>query len=202
MHAAFAKVGLLLLTASALTLVSPRLRAGGGGGDAKRTLPEKDQPASVADLKAKLKAGTFKLTEEEVVKLMGRPAGVKRPGDAGSELQMHWEYATAIFATFKDGKLSEVTGAFSENLPVERVTLANFKRLRVGMNEPAVVDVLGESNGTAKVGATTIRSWGRTARLWVSFNAKGLAFGEGLREVNAVSAPPEIQRFLPGTGKP
>jgi hypothetical protein len=202
MHAAFAKMGILLLTATALALVSPCLRAGGEGDDAKRTAPRRDQPATVADLKAKLKAGTFKLTEEEVVKLVGQPAGVKRPGDAGSELQMHWEYATYIFATFKDGKLSEVTGAFSENLPVERVTLANFKRLRVGMSEAEVVAVLGDSNGSAKAGAMAVRSWGRTARLWVSFNAKGLAFGEGLRESSAVSVPSEIQLPLPGTSKP
>jgi hypothetical protein len=202
MHATIAKMGLLLLTAIAVALLSPGLRAGGEGDDAKRTAPGKDQPATVADLKAKLKAGTFKLTEEEVVKLVGKPAGVKRPGDAGSELQMHWEYGTYIFATFKDGKLSEVTGAFSENLPVERVTLANVKRLRVGMSEAEVVDVLRDSNGSTKGGAMVIRSWGRTARLWVSFNAKGLAFGAGLREASAVSVPPEIQLSLPGTGKP
>jgi hypothetical protein len=200
MNAAFAKIRQLLVTAIALALVSPGLRAGDEGGEAKRTVPGKDKPATVAELKAKLTVGTFKLTEEEVVELVGQPARVKRPGDAGSELQMHWEYATYIFATFKDGKLSEVLGAFSENLPVERVTLVNFKRMRVGMSEAEVVDVLGDGNGSAKVGATAVRSWGRTAGLWVSFNAKGLAFGAGLREASAVSVPPGIQLSLPGTG--
>ena len=164
--------------------------------------PEKDQPATVADLKAKLTAGTLKLKEDEVVKLVGRPAEVKRPGDVGSELQLRWEYATYIYANFKDGKLSEVTGAFSENLPVEKVSLANFKRLRVGMSDPEVVNILGEGNGIAKVGATAIRSWGETARLWVSFNAKGFAFGAGFSEASAVSMPPGSQLTLPGMVKP
>jgi hypothetical protein len=203
MQSRSAIVGALLLTTLALAQMSPGLRARGPGDAAKRTPPETDQPATVADLRAKLKDGTFKLTEAEVVKLLGPPAGVRRPGDAGSDLRMHWEYATYIFATFKDGKVSEVTGAFSDNLPVERVSLANFHRLRVGMTEPGVVEVLGEGNGTAKVGTTTVRSWGRTARLWVSFNAKGLAFGEGVQEAGAVSVPPEIQLpLLPGPLKP
>jgi hypothetical protein len=202
MQVMIAKVATLLLATISLALAFPGPRAGDPGADTQGALPPKDQPATVADLKAKLKAGTFKLTEADVVKLLGRPAGVKRPGDAGSELRMHWEYATFIFATFKDGKLTEVTGAFSENLPVERVSLANFKRLRVGMTEPAIVDLLGEGNATAKVGATTLRSWGRTARLWVSFNAKGLAFGEGLQEASAVSLPPEIQLPAPWAVKP
>jgi hypothetical protein len=153
-------------------------------------------------LKAKLKAGTFKLNEAGVVELLGRPMRVTRPGDAGSDLRMDWEYATYVFATFKAGKLSEVTAAFSENLPVERITLANFKRLRLGMSEAQVVKVLGKGNGTAKVGTTTIRSWGRTARLWVSFNAKGLAFGEGLQEGSALSLPADIQLPVPGAVKP
>ena len=202
MKTTFAGVGALLLTAIAFAVAFPGLRAQGPGDAAQRTPPEKDQPSTVADLKTKLKAGTFKLTEADVLKLLGRPAGVKLPGDAGSELRMHWEYATYVFATFKDGKLSEVTGAFSENLPVERVSLANFKRLRVGMTEPEVVDILGEGNGAAKAGGTTIRSWGRTAELSVSFNAKGLAFGEAYRESGAVALPPGIQLPLPGAVKP
>jgi hypothetical protein len=197
MRATFATLAALPLTAVALMLVFPGLRAGSPGDDPRPTPPGKDQPPTVEDLREKLKAGTFKLTEAEVVRLLGRPAGVKRPGDAGSDLRMHWEYATHISATFRDGKLGEVSGSFSENLPVERVSMANFKRLRVGMTEQEVVGVLGEANSVAKVGTTTTRSWGRTARLWVSFNAKGLAFGEGLHESSAVSVPPEIQ--LPTT---
>jgi len=180
----------------------PALSADAPSDDAKDAPREKGQPATVADLRGKLKAGTFKLTEGEVVKLLGRPAGVKRPGDTGSELRMHWEYGTYIFATFKDGKLAEVTGAFSENLPVERINLANLKRLRVGMTEAEVVDVLGPGNGTVKADATTTRSWGRNARLWVSFNAKGLAFGEGFHEESAIAAPPGIQIPIPGAVKP
>ncbi len=154
------------------------------------------------DLNAKLKAGTFKLTEADVVKLLGHPTVVKRPGDAGSELRMQWEYATYIFATFTDAKLSEMTGAFSENLPVDRVILSNFKRLRVGMTEPAVIEILGAGNGIAKIGGTAIRSWGRTAGLSVSFNAKGLAFGAGYHESSAVAVPPGVQLQVPAVFKP
>jgi hypothetical protein len=202
MQARSFRVGAILLATIAVALAFPALRAADPGDAGRREAPAEAKPPTLAELKATLKAGTFKLTEADVVKLVGRPAVVKRPGDAGSDLRIDWEYATYIFATFKDGTLSEMAGAFSENLPVEKVTMANFKRLKLGMTDATVVEVLGEGNGRAKVGTTMIRSWGRTAKLWVSFNAKGLAFGEGLQEANAVSLPPGVELPLPGAVKP
>jgi hypothetical protein len=202
MQATFAKSGALVLAMASLALVFPGLRAASARDDAKGAPADKGQPATVADWNAKLKAGVFKLTEADVVKLLGRPTAVKQPGDAGSPLQMEWEYATYIFATFKDGKLGEVTGAFSEHLPCEKVSLAHFKRLRLAMTEAEVVEVLGTGNGVVKVGGTAVRSWGRTARLWVSFNAKGLAFNRGFHEESAVSAPPGFQLPVPPAVKP
>src|SRR5262245_11854151 len=52
------------------------------------------QKVTVADLNQSPKAGLFKLTEADVVNLVGPPATVKRPGDAGADLQLHLEYAT------------------------------------------------------------------------------------------------------------
>ena len=174
-------------------LALPGLLAADRSEDPTRTPPQKVQPLTVAELEQKLKVGVFKLTESDVIDLLGRPAAVKRPGDAGSDLQMRWEYGTFIFATFADGKLTELSGGFSESLPIDRVNLSNFKRLRVGMIEPQVVEILGKSNATAKVGSGVIRSWGQTAALWVSFNDKGLAFNPGMQQSDAVSLPPGIQ---------
>jgi hypothetical protein len=202
MQTAFTKVKALLLSTFSLALAFSGLSTGSAEDDPKHTLPNKEKPATVVEMKAKLKAGIFKLTEADVVKMLGQPIGVKRPGDAKSELEMHWEYATYIFATFHEGKLSELTGGFSEHLPVDRVTLANFKGLTIGMTEAEVVKVLGEGNGTAKVGTTVTRSWGRNARLSVSFNAKGLVCRTGSRENNAVSIPSEIQLPVFGPIKP
>jgi hypothetical protein len=202
MHAVFAKSwGLLLPAFPILALALPGLYAGEPRNDAKPLPAEKSQLLTVAELNEKLKAGIFKLTEADVVKLLGRPAWMTRPGDADSELRMHWKYGTYIFATFKDGKLSEVTGSFSEQLPVERITLENFKRLRVGMTEPQVVEMLGQSNSTTKVDATGTRAWGRTGRIWVSINGKGLAFNPGAEELNAVSLPTGFQFPVPGPVK-
>ncbi len=143
----FAKTAKLLLIVIVLPLNSSSLRGGSPGNDTKDTPAAREQPPTVSDLKARLSAGTFKLTETEVVKHVGQTAEQKRPGENRSELTMNWNYATYIYATFKEGKLTEITGAFSENLPTERVTLANFKRARVGMTEPQVVDVLGQEIG-------------------------------------------------------
>jgi hypothetical protein len=202
MHATFPQGRVHLLSAFAvLALALPLLSAGERRDDAKHRPAEKSQPLTVAELEKKLQAGIFKVTEADVLKLLGRPAALERPGDAGSDLKMRWEYATHIFATFKDGKLREVTGSFSEQLPVERITLEHFKRLRVGMTEPQVVEMLGKSNSTNKVDATVTRAWGRSARLWVSINGKGLVFNPGAEDLNAVSLPTGFQFPVPGPVK-
>jgi len=202
MHAALAKRRVFQAIAFAvLALALPWLYAGERRDGPKSSPAAKTQPFTVAELVEKLRAGIFKLTEADVLKLLGRPSGLKRPGDAGSDLRMRWEHATAISAIFKEGKLSEVTGSFSEHLPVERITLDNFKRLRVGMTEAQVVEMLGKSNSMNKDGTTVTRAWGRTAALWVSMNEKGLAFNPGSDEVNAVSLPPGFQIPVPGPVK-
>ena len=88
-----------------------------------------------------------------------------------------------------------------EQLPVERITQENFKRLRVGMTEPQVLELLGKSNSTNKLDATVTRAWGRSARLWVSINGKGLVFNPGAEEFNAVSLPTGFQFPVPGPVK-
>jgi hypothetical protein len=202
MHDALAKRRLLLALAFAVfALAVPWLYAGEYEDDAKNSPRGKTTPLTVAELAEKLKAGIFKLAEADLVTLLGRPSGLKRPGDAGSDLQMRWEYATAISAIFKDGKLSEVTGSFSEHLPVERITVDNFKRLRVGMTEGQVVELLGKSHSMHNDGATVTRAWGRTGALWVSINEKGLAFNPGTEELNVVFLPAGFQLPVPAPAK-
>lgn len=197
-----AKCRLLLMVVVTLGLSAPWLRVRANGDDAKAVPPDKTQGVTVTELERQLKAGIFQLTEPEVVLLAGPPTSYKRPGDAGSELQLHWEYSTFIHAAFKDGKLTDVTGGFSAYLPVEQITLANFNRLRVGTTEAQTVEMLGEGNGTTKVGNTVTRSWGRTGRLWVSINAKGKVFNPGTELRNAVYLPPGTPLPIPGLVQP
>src|SRR5262245_38051279 len=95
-------------------------------------------PSTATELRAAVRAGMFKLTEDDVVKLLGAPAGVKRPGDADADLAMHWDYASCVQVSFRFGKVIDCSGSFSERLPVDKVTLADFKRLKIGMTEAEV----------------------------------------------------------------
>ena len=61
------------------------------------------------------------------------------------------------------------------------------------MTEPEVMEIQGNSNGTVKVGSGAFDSWGHTARVSISFNAKGSAFNLGVRESDAVFMPPGMQ---------
>jgi hypothetical protein len=144
----------------------------------------------------KLKAGILKLKEADVVALFGPAGELTRPGHLDSDLQMQWDYSTRIWVTFQDGKVREVTGAFSDHLPVPRVTPAQFRRLRVGMAEKEVLDVLGESNGKEAVGNTVRRAWGRFATLRVSFDKNNRLVHYSLDSRNSVLLPDGLN--LPG----
>jgi len=170
-------------------------RATGAAGEPKSTVPAKGSTLTVDQILVKLKAGIFKLKEADVLDLLGPPEGLKRQAGL-ADLQMNWAYATNIYATFKDGKLTDLTGAFSERLPIERITPANFKRLRLGMTEQEVVAVLGKGNGTSRVGDTVTRPWGRYCRLRVSLRKDGPMFEWREESENAVFIPPGLA--LPG----
>ncbi|MFT3880580.1 MAG: hypothetical protein QM703_13065 [Gemmatales bacterium] len=161
----------------------------------------KSKHPTADELRETLKAGTFKHTQDDVLKLIGTPAEMKMPGPDGALAQWTWNYDTHIVATFKDDKLSGITGCFSPHLPVDRVTADHFKRLRVGMTEMEAVEILGKSSSSARVGATLLLAWGKTAQLTVSFNAKGLAFGAGLSQSGYVALPNGVEIPLPGLEK-
>jgi hypothetical protein len=169
--------------------------ADAAAGEPPPPAPAKGATLTVDQILLKLKAGTFKLKEADVRDLLGPPEGLKRQAGL-ADLQMNWAYATNIYATFKDGKLSELTGAFSERLPIEHVTPANFKRLRLGMTEQQVVAVLGQGNGTSRVGDTVTRTWGRYCRLRVSLRKDGRMFEWREESENAVYLPPGLD--IPG----
>jgi hypothetical protein len=170
-----------------------------GASEEKPSSPGKAAVLSAEEVFKKLKQGLLKLKEAEVLVLLGPPDRVKHPGTQGFDLQMEWKYSTHVYATFKDGELAEVTGSFSERLPVERLTLANFKRLRVGMTERDVTDLLGKSNGTANVDGVLTHSWGTSAELQVSLSKEGLLVNYALRQNSAVFLPAGVG--LPGLPK-
>lgn len=185
-----------LITLSALSLV-----AGGpevGSAD-KQSSADKSTVPTVEESFKKLKAGILKISEADVLDLLGPPDSVKHPGMSGFDLQMQWKYSTHLYGTFKDGKLDEITGAFAARLPVEHIHFANMKRLRVGMTEAEVVAIVGKSNGTTAVDGIVTHSWGHSAQLQVSLDKDGRLVDYGLKQNSAVFFPPGV--VLPGLPK-
>jgi hypothetical protein len=87
---------------------------------------------------------------------------------------MAWEYTTRITVTYKEGKVNSLTGTFSAHLPVERVTPDNFRRVRVGMTEAEVIDILGDNYAKLTIDGVVSRQWGAAARILVAFRKDGL----------------------------
>jgi hypothetical protein len=182
------------ILASAFVTLSWPVRA--AEGDDKPPAPGKSSALAVEEGVKALKTGIFKLKEAEVLSLFGPPTSVKRAGAPAADLELQWKYSTHIFGTFKDGKLFEVSGAFSEQLPVERITFANFKRLRLGMAEGEVVEILGKGNGTTKVDGAVTRSWGTAAELQVSLSREGRLAQYELKQNSAAFFPAGVA--IPG----
>lgn len=183
------------LVVAFIILCTSSLKGADGEGkkEEKEAAPDKSSVLTVEESVKKLKAGILKIKEAEVLSLLGTPTKVKHPGTADFDLQMNWEYSTHIYSIFKEGKLVEVTGAFSKRLPVERITFDNFKRLRVGMSEEEVVELLGEAKGTTKKETTSTRSWGSMAQLQVSFSKDGRMVNYEVKENSAVIIPSDIE---------
>jgi hypothetical protein len=156
---------------------------------------------TVDELRESLKVGTMKFGQDDVLKLAGSPAEMKMPGPDGALALWTWNYDTHIVATFKDDKLSGITGCFSPYLHVDGLTVDNFKRLRVGMTEQEVIDVLGKKSSSVRVGTTLYLSWGRTAQLTAIFHAKGLLFGTGLSQSGYVAMPPGLEIPVPSLNR-
>jgi hypothetical protein len=121
----------------------------------------------------KVKAGKGSLTAAEVQKVLGAPYAVQKPGSSGADFHMIWEEAARIQVVLdaeKDKALS-FSGSFSDQVSSKVVTVENLLKLRVGMTEKEVTDVLGgPTEGEVERGTRNcILVWERSRRVTVSF---------------------------------
>jgi hypothetical protein len=126
-------------------------------GDEPVQAADKARVAPLDDRYEKVAAGVRKLKEADVVALLGPAQTMKRPvarepGRPPADRELGWEFTTRITVRYKDGKVSEVSGVFSEQLPVERVTPNNFRRIRLGLTRKEVVAILSDRYATLTVG--------------------------------------------------
>src|SRR5262249_19236649 len=131
--------------------------------------PAQARSRLTADNFAKVKAGSGKLTEAEVVALLGPASRVRLPADG--VVEMAWEEVTAIRVEFAGGKASELTGRVSEHLPSKTLNLGNLKRLKRGMTEKEVRAVLGPpgEGGSVRGTEAIYRTWQKYNRITVQF---------------------------------
>jgi hypothetical protein len=94
----------------------------------------------------KIATGKGKLTEAEVVTLLGPASRVAVPANVDVDLEMIWEEQALIRIKFKDGKASDLEGRFSESLWSKTINLQHFKKLKRGMTEKEAEQVLGPAN--------------------------------------------------------
>jgi hypothetical protein len=133
------------------------------------------KPASVptkltADNFAKVKNGKGKLTEADVVAILGPANRFAKRGDVDVDLEMIWEEKARIRIKFKDGKASDFEGQFSEHLKSKTINLESFKKLKKGMSEKEVEKVIGPANeGSSPRTGITYRTWEKFNLVKVQF---------------------------------
>jgi hypothetical protein len=148
-------------------------------GDASKQSTDKTRIPPFDEQYEKVVAGIRKLKEAEVVALLGPAQSMKRPvakelGRPPADRELGWEWTTLIAVRYKDGKVSEVSGVFSDQLRVDRLTPDNFRRIQVGLTQKQVVDILGDSYGTLTGGDSVEDQWGATRSITLYFDKDGL----------------------------
>jgi hypothetical protein len=178
MRAMFARVRVLFFAEAAiLALVagSPSTNSA----DEPKPPADKVRIRSLDERYAQVVAGVRKLKEAEVVALLGPAHTMKRPvakkaGQLPADRELSWELTTRITIRYKDGKVSEVVGVFSDFLPVERVTPDTFRRVQVGMTQKEVIEILGDRYATLTVGDGLGDQWGETYSIQLYFDKDDL----------------------------
>jgi hypothetical protein len=128
--------------------------------------PKKDQTALKVESKRldgkydQLKKG---MSVDQLVALLGPASTIKTPGDPtirGAETELRWVDRSTVRVTLKDGKLSAVEASVSPTLIFERVSQENVLKLKPGMAEKEVVEILGRGAASqAGKDGTTVLTW-------------------------------------------
>jgi hypothetical protein len=128
--------------------------------------PKKDQAAPKVESKRldgkydQLKKG---MSVEQLVALLGPASTIKTPGDPtirGADTELRWVDRSTVRVTLKDGKVSTVEASVSPTVVFERVTPENVLKLKPGMAEKDVIDILGGGSASrAGKDGITVVTW-------------------------------------------
>ena len=134
------------------------------------------RPALTDELKTWVSDGQGKLTEDAVIAKLGLPDFVENPIDPDSkfnpvaDITMVWQDVSLIEVVFKDGKAKQISARFSPHLKPENVTLANFRKLKTGVDQSKVKELLGMEDSKTELTKGTARyEWAAKRILKINF---------------------------------
>ena len=142
------------------------------------------RPDLTAELVERLKKGMDKLTEAEVLAMLGQPDSVQINTTPGvvADIEMRWEDHAEITIDFKDvsktagtEKAVRILGRFSENFKQKAFNMENFRKLKPGMSHPEVGQILGTLG--ERVSLDTGKGVMRYE--WKQFRKVGVSFWKG-----------------------
>jgi hypothetical protein len=142
------------------------------------------RPELTAELVERLKKGMDKLTEAEVLTLLGQPDSVQINTTPGvvADIEKRWEDHAEITIDFKDISKTEGTekavrilGRFTENFKQKAFNMENFRKLKPGMSLIDVFRILGTLG--ERVSLDTGKGVMRCE--WKQFRKVGVSFWKG-----------------------
>ena len=134
------------------------------------------RPEISNELIERLKKGRKKLTEAQVIAMLGHPDSVQINTNPSlvADIRMTWEDRAEITIDLKDEmKAVRIVGRFSENLKLKEINMENFRKLKPGMSHREVEKLLGSSGTRVSPdpGEGILRwEWKRFRRVTVSFS--------------------------------
>jgi outer membrane protein assembly factor BamE (lipoprotein component of BamABCDE complex) len=143
-----------------LYLVPPSLAA-----DPPKSTP--DSPTLNQSNFDKIKSGKGKLTESDVITLLGKPTSKSGPYDG---ITTHiWLERTHITAKLKEDKTTDLQSQFLPYLKSKHITEENFKKLSKGMTAAQLKQILGQPNSLNNRDDITTLSWERVNSFEIQF---------------------------------
>jgi len=125
--------------------------------DASRSVAQEANPAKPPASRLtqenydRIKDRKDKITEKEVLAIFGQPTSVYATNPQNGDYAMSWKHRTYIRVKTRRERVISVVAAFSPYVKSDTVTLQTFKKIKLGMTEDQVREMLGTPDGAGSV---------------------------------------------------
>ena len=119
---------------------------------AEESSPAKPPPSRLTQQNYdRIKERKDKITEKEVLAILGQPTSYYATSPENGDYGMSWQHRTYISVKTRRQRVTSVKAGFSPYVKSDKVTLQTFKKMKLGMTEDQIEEMLGTPDGAGSV---------------------------------------------------